>query len=98
MMPKCVIHRGPSSARGTRRFAVENSQRLAEARARRFAVCRIARKRLDDAPVGGAEVVVRNAREVVMQRVVAQADRRPQFGPGSARRVDRIARVGPADR
>ncbi len=44
----------------------------------------------------GFQVMVRNAGEVMVQCVIAQADRCPEFRPNAARHVYRIAQLAAA--
>src|ERR1700682_5669729 len=72
---------------------IELLQGLPQAWTGRLAIERPVWRGLHDPAVRNAEVVIRDSREVVVQRVGGQADRRPQLGPGSAWRIQRITQL-----
>src|SRR5262245_60250911 len=77
------------SARGLR-LPEQRAQRVSEACAGRLDERRILRDGGDDAPIGDAEIVVRDARKEMVEGVVSQAHRRPELRPEGAGRVDRV--------
>jgi hypothetical protein len=61
------------------------------------AVQRIGRQTRNEAHIRGVEIVVRDAGKIVVQRVIAEPDRRPEFGPDRTWSIYRVnqLRVAP---